>query len=258
MLTIPGHEFVPYLPAGTVYIKGQREVGAGGFDHWQIVVNLRQPSRLAAVKRLFGDSTHAEPTKSDKALEYVWKEETRVANTSFELGTKPINRSEPKDWQAIRDAAVSGRLHDVPPDIFVRCYHQLSSIGKDNLQPLAIERECFVFWGKTGTGKSRRAWAEASLEAYPKDPRTKFWDGYREHANVVIDEFRGDIDIAHMLRWLDRYPVIVEVKGGSRVLRAERFWITSNLDPRAWYPSADEETKLALLRRLTITHFDRI
>lgn len=93
------------------------------------------------------------------------------------------------------------------------------------------------------------------MDAYPKDPRSKFWDGYRGHQHVVIDEFRGGIDISHILRWLDRYPVIVEVKGSSTVLKAEGIWITSNLDPRCWYPEADEETVSALLRRLNITHF---
>lgn len=66
----------------------------------------------------------------------------------------------------------------------------------------------------------------------------------------------GCIDIAHLLRWLDRYPVIVEVKGGSQVLKAECIWITSNLDPRSWYPDLDQETLAALLRRLNITHFN--
>ena len=80
-----------------------------------------------------------------------------------------------------------------------------------------------------GTGKSRRAWSEATLSAYCKDPRTKFWCGYTTQSNVVLDEFRGGIDISHVLRWLDRYPVRVEIKGSSRPLLATTFWITSNL-----------------------------
>jgi len=129
-------------------------------------------------------------------------------------------------------------------------------IACDHLEPVAVERTIYVFWGKTGTGKSRRAWEEAGLQAYPKDPRTKFWDGYRNQENVVIDEFRGGIDIAHILRWFDRYPVIVEVKGSSVVLSAKTIWITSNLDPNYWYPELDGETRSALLRRLNITEFN--
>lgn len=72
---------------------------------------------------------------------------------------------------------------------------------------------------------------------------------------VIIDEFRGDIDISHLLRWFDRYPVIVEVKGSSAPLIAENIWITSNLHPSNWYPLLDSVTYAALERRLEITEF---
>ena len=137
----------------------------------------------------------------------------------------------------------------------MRSYNQLKRIAVDHLQATGIEREVVVLWGRTGTGKSRRAWDEAGLEAYPKDPRTKFWDGYRGQEHVVIDEFRGGIDIAHLLRWFDRYPVIVEVKGSSVVLKATKIWITSNLSPDDWYPETDAETKAALRRRINVTHY---
>lgn len=68
---------------------------------------------------------------------------------------------------------------------------------------------------------------------------------------VIIDEFRGVIDISHILRWLDRYPVRVERKGSSMPLKAKNIWITSNIAPREWYPGLDEATLEALLRRLT-------
>lgn len=125
----------------------------------------------------------------------------------------------------------------------------------DYAQPTAIEREVFVFYGPTGSGKSRRAWSETAslgLPTYSKDPRTKFWCGYRGQELVVIDEFRGGIDIAHLLRWFDRYPCSVETKGGSTPLCATKFWITSNLHPRDWFPELDGATYLALERRLQI------
>jgi len=120
------------------------------------------------------------------------------------------------------------------------------------MQADPIERKVKVYWGATGVGKSRRAWEEAGFDSYPKDPRTKFWDGYSGQERVVIDEFRGGIDIAHVLRWFDRYPVVVEVKGSSVVLKAKEIWITSNLSPDLWYPELDLATKEALLRRLEV------
>lgn len=220
----------------------------------QILVIFKTAVRLSAVRKSF--EGHFEPTRSEAASEYVWKEATRIANTQFELGVLPMRRNSPTDWETIRKDAQEGNLSAIPPDVYVRCYNQLKRICADNVQPVAMERTCFVFWGRTATGKSRRAWDEAGMEAYCKDPQTKWWDGYSGQQHVVVDEFRGAISISHLLRWLDRYPVRVECKGGSMALRCTKIWITSNLDPRNWYPDLDAATVSALLRRLNITHFN--
>lgn len=152
-------------------------------------------------------------------------------------------------------AAKLGTLEAIPARIRVISYRTLRSIAADFDKPVAILRTVFVFWGPTATGKSRRAWLEAGDDAYCKDPRSKFWCGYQSEKNVIIDEFRGGIDIAHLLRWFDRYPVRVEIKGSSVPLVGSTIWITSNLSPDFWYPEVDEATRLALMRRLTITEF---
>lgn len=257
ILTIQHADFLPYLPPGVAYIIGQLERGhERGYLHWQLMVALSRKQRLAWIKKTFGESCHAELTRSSAAKQYVCKDETRIDGTQFELGTLPFQRNDPKDWDKLRDLAKRGRLDDIPSDVYVRCYNQLRRISADHLAPVAKQRTVTCYWGRTGTGKSRRAWDEAGIDAYPKDPRSKFWDGYRGQTNVVVDEFRGGIDISHILRWLDRYPVIVEVKGSSVPLEAENIWFTSNLAPQDWYPDLDEETKQALRRRMTIIHFN--
>lgn len=211
---------------------------------------------LLQVKRVFSDRAHCELTRSQLAEEYVWKEETRVPGSQFELGRKPFRRNVAEDWDRIWEDAKSGSILDIPANIRIQHYRTLRTIAADFSSPAAMERQVYVFCGRTGTGKSRRAWEEATLAAYPKDPRSKFWDGYRDQKHVVIDEFRGGIDISHILRWLDRYPVLVEIKGSSTALVAEKIWITSNLHPEQWYPDLDPETTQALLRRLQITIFE--
>lgn len=141
---------------------------------------------------------------------------------------------------------------DIPADIRVRNFNTITRIGSRFARADPVERTAVVYCGPTGVGKSRRAWSEATFDAFPKDPRTKWWDGYTGEQHVVVDEFRGSIDIAHLLRWLDRYPVLVEVKGGTIPLRATRIWFTSNLHPRYWYPELDIGTMEALIRRLEI------
>jgi len=257
-LTIPHHMFTPYLPRGVVWIKGQLEAGSeGGYLHWQVVVAFDEKKRLSSVKITFGDGIHAELSKSSAANAYVHKDDTCVAvETRFELGRRKVKRNDTCDWDKVWDSAAANDLMAVPADIRVTRYNSLKMIAKDHMIPIPMEREVFVFWGASGTGKSRRAWLEAGWDAFPKDPCTKFWDGYQGHSHVVMDEFRGAISLEHFLRWCDRYPVIIEQKHGGCTFNATKIWITSNVDPRDWYPDINNDSREALLRRLNITHFN--
>lgn len=258
LLTISQHEFIPYLPPQCSYIKGQLERGSNtDYIHWQIVVAFPKKVTCSTVKDIFGSSCHVELSRSAAANEYVWKDDTAIQGTRFELGRLAMKRNCPADWDLVRANAEQGNFKDIPSDIYIRNFSNLKRIHVDSLSPNPQEKEVYVFWGTTGTGKSRRAWDEATFDAYPKDPNSKFWDGYRGQENIVFDEFRGAISISHMLRWLDRYPTIVEIKGSSCVLKAKRIWITSNLSPDMWYSEMDDETKHALRRRFTqVIHFN--
>jgi len=180
LLTIPHAHFLPYLPPDCAYIAGQLESGDNsGFVHWQLLVAFHRKVRLAAVKKTFGQQCHAELSRSAAAREYVWKDDTAIPNTRFELGEFKLRRNSAADWDAVKSAAIAGNLDAIPSDIYVRNYNSLRRIATDHLQPIGIVRDVCVYWGRTGAGKSRRAWDEAGFGAYPKDPRTKFWDGYR-------------------------------------------------------------------------------
>lgn len=258
MLTIPQYSYMPYKPPGVAFIRGQLEQGAGGYLHWQLLVWCERSRRKHWLIDCFGRTAHCELSRSARADAYVWKDDTAVNGTRFELGEKPIRRNSKTDWDIVRRQALAGDLLAIDSNIFVSHYRSLRAIASDYAEPVAVDKEVYVFWGRTGTGKSRRAWDEAGMDAYCKDPRSKFWCGYRGQTNVVMDEFRGGIDIAHLLRWLDRYPVHVELKGSSTPLVSKKIWITSNLHPRDWYKDLDEETVNALLRRINITHFDAL
>ena len=255
LLTIPHANFTPWLPPPIKWIRGQLELGEGGFLHWQLIVAFESKCSLSGCRDVFGPF-HAELSRSDAASDYVWKESSRVLGTQFELGAKPIRLNSKPDWESIWKAATIGDLESIPPGIRFRSYNSCRSIRSDFARPVAMDRSVKCFWGVTSSGKSHRAWAEAGDAAYSKDPRSKFWCGYSGQAHVVIDEFRGGVDIAHLLRWLDRYPVLVEVKGSSVPYCASSVWITSNLNPVYWYPELDAETVAALLRRMDIEEFN--
>jgi len=258
LATIPHYDYTPYLAPGVSWIAGQVELGEGGFLHWQLAVYFKLRVVLSTLHASLSGKGHYELARSAAIEEYVFKEDTAVLGTRFTLGSKPFKRGSARDWDAVYNQAIKGEFSDIEKSILVPYYSSIKRIYQDNLAPTDMERTVYVYWGATGTGKSRRAWQEAGMDAYPKDPRTKFWDGYRGQKHVVIDEFRGDIAIGHLLRWLDRYPVIVEVKGSSAVLSAQTLWLTSNLSPTQWYPDIDEETMSSLLRRIKVTHYNKV
>jgi len=252
------------LPTDVVWIKGQLEQGEStDYLHYQAVAAFSKKKSLAAVKGVFGRTCHAELSRSEAAADYCHKELTRVGEP-FEFGAKPICRNSKPDWESVWTAAKSGDLSSIPPNIRVVSYHALRAIHSDHAVPSAIDRTVTVYYGCTGSGKylkltlgkSHRAWSEAGIGAYSKCPRTKFWDGYQAQVNIVIDEFRGGIDVAHLLRWFDKYPVRLEIKGSSRPSYVERVWITSNLHPESWYPDLDSTTTAALMRRLNIVEMN--
>lgn len=167
--------------------------------------------------------------------------------------------------QSVETTPSTGRTYGPPPspEILIRS-PQISEwclIGhyEQLRQTLANLLDSFEDVRFTGVQLEQAKAAERGLKRapmHPKDPRTKFWDGYQNESAVIIDEFRGGIDIAHLLRWLDRYPVRVEIKGSSTTLLADSFWITSNLSPFQWYSDADPMTVEALMRRLNIIEFN--
>lgn len=251
------------LPNGVDWLYGQLELGElTGYVHWQFVVAFSKKATLGTCTKTFTRTGHFELTRSDSANAYVTKSETRIVGP-FELGSEPVRRNSARDWQRVWEYAINGQLERIDPSVRVHHYRSLRAIQGDFAKPVPMDRICYVYYGPTGTGKSFTAWSNAGESAYPKDPNTKWWSGYRNQRNCVIDEYRGSISISHLLRWLDRYPalfnprypVYVETKGSSLPLSVTTFYITSNLHPKDWYPDLDQLTYAALERRLIITHF---
>lgn len=119
------------------YVKGQREVGEGGFDHWQMVIYCARKIRLNSLKAKLPNWSHLEQCKSKAAEDYVWKEETAVPGTRFEHGVKS-SQSPKHDMAEILETAKTGNLDTIPAEIMIRHYGHLKRIGTDYSQ--CIER----------------------------------------------------------------------------------------------------------------------
>lgn len=90
-----------------------------------------------------------------------------------------------------------------------------------------------------------------AMQFYVKPSYNTWWDGYRGEPVVIIDEYSGQWNIDYLLLVLDRYPMKVEVKGGTTNLAARSILMTSNVPPAEWYLNASLEKKAALARRIS-------
>ena len=92
-----------------------------------------------------------------------------------------------------------------------------------------------VYWlhGATGTDKSRIANAICT-DAYFKSPDSRWFDGYDGHRVVVVNDLRkSTFSFSYLLDLLDRYPIMVETKGGMAPMLSCMFIITCSKSPTA-------------------------
>jgi len=192
------------------------------------------------------------------AIDYTRKPETAVAGTWKQFGIKHA-----------ADAASSwGNMIE---DIWVEL-----SFGHPRLcimYPGGIQKVCAVYkpiptkrtlqitvlWGPSGTGKTTRAWEMGGTpdKCYSKISG-EWWCGYEEHETVIIDEVtkNSEWSISKFIKWLDAFPLILNVRHGTRVAVYTKIIITSNHHYRDWFTegphrlAADDPNRLALVRRL--------
>lgn len=264
ILTIPKDKWQVAEVPGIQYLKGQLEMGEGGYEHWQLIAYTPKKCTYSKMISMWPEEAHIEHTISEEAENYVWKEETSLGER-FELGHKTMKRNSQKDWDCMFDAAKKGKFDDIPSDVKVRCWNQFQGIAKYYMSPTDRgEVISHIYWGVSGSGKTHRAKMESGYfdkpeDVYMKIPTTKFWDGYRGQTNVIIDDFDGQINISHLKIWCDPTGTAcqVEIKGGAVALVATRFWITSNRDWREWYGQTANGNDLdAIKRRFNILQFE--
>lgn len=154
--------------------------------------------------------------------------------------------------QAIREGKEMKEVATEFPEAFIK--YSKGMMAYQTLMKSRGKRQCppdgpevWVFWGPTGTGKSRRAFSEWS-DAYRKMTNDKWWDGYRGEETVIFDDFKGSSMRLHDFQLIvDRYPVKVETKGSTVELSATRLVFTSNRHPSEWY-SGDADPEGTVMR----------
>lgn len=227
-----------------------------------------------------GKSSSGEDQGGSSAEE---EDSTRCGCPSFSFGERPeprVGRSHSQrrgvDWIAIRDLAASG----VPERLVLQSdecvgllrghfqyYRWAKSVltAPQNTPEEWSQRSVLVYWGRTGTGKSRRVRAECArlglpLWVAPVGATGTWYDGFDGHFAALFDDFTGGMPFRDLLNILEGNKVRVQVKGTFVTFGPSVVFFTSDRPWQQWlFPkgpdrglgplSPEEEAQLG--RRIT-------
>jgi len=245
------------LPPEATYLCYQREIcPTTSNEHYQGYLELKERQRLQGVKRILADpAVHLETRKGTgvQASEYAQKEDTRKPGTVptilGELAT--VTPGQRTDLLALKEAVDDGKTElEIAEEYFpawARHYKAVERYKRLKTEERNFKTEVYVICGATGVGKSRLA-RDRFPNAYWKG-RNNWWDGYGGNDVVIIDDFYGWLPWDFLLRLTDRYPMLVETKGGMCQFVAKTIVFTSNKPYTEWYK--EEIDKAPFARRIT-------
>lgn len=235
------------------YIEWEHEVGEKGTPHKQGFLHLKNPRCLSGMLKHVYYGAHWEPMRGTHEDNVKYCNKTGEGHFSFGEKPKPGKRTDIEDIkQAIKDGKTMNEIIEMAPSYQAAKMAELAMKYK----PTQKREKPTVkwFWGPTGTGKTFTAWEESGVnldDVWCSNGDLKWWDGYYGQHNVIIDDFRAsNCKFNVLLRYLDKYPVRVEVKGGSQPLVATQIIVTSAFQPEAIYKGIRSEDVNQLLRRI--------
>ncbi len=104
--------------------------------------------------------------------------------------------------------------------------------------------------GATGTGKTYNVLQQHNYAVFSVDDYTHPFDGYATEDVIIFDEFRSQIPLGSMLRYLDRYPCKLPARYANGVACYTQIYIISNWELERQYANAAPKDLAAFLRRI--------
>lgn len=227
------------------------EVGEQGTPHIQGFISFENARSVKGIVKVLRGHISVAKGSPSQNRDYCSKD-----GNFFEFGEIPKGQGKRSDLDLIKSRVLAGdRLSNVIVDDCKNLQQIRFAEKLSEYKPRVCRDKPEVrwYWGPTGTGKTRSA-IEEFPNAWISGKNLRWWQGYDDHTEVIVDDFRPDFCTFHeLLRILDRYPYTVEVKGGSRPLLAKVIIITSCVPPAQLYGSGEiREDIQQLLRRIDV------
>jgi len=236
--------------------------------HIQGYVHFKSGKTLARVRSIYAGAKIllANGTAKHNKV-YCTKVETRVGDRPFgERGKIPPGQGARTDitlmMEDIREGLSDVDMFEKYPTGWAQYRRVLKDYRINRIKPRNFWTKTLVLWGKTGLGKSTRAFWNANNNGswatmlVPMNQSSMVWgDGTIGADTVVIEDMDGQINFRVLKNMLDKWPMLAPVKGSSMQWAPKYVIITSNVNPQFWYPDLAPEAWNAndnpLCRRLT-------
>lgn len=244
------HEMLEKLVADGIagYILYQLEVGKETkTPHFQGQIELTNAMTISALQKQVGEFKFhflQQMISKKGSTKYVTKSDTRIGGP-WEIGT-PKKQGARTDLEEISEMVKEKKsmkeIAEEYPSQYIR-YNR----GIKELKLALEEKKERVGWkpfltiikGQPGIGKSKMVFEKhfPNDEIYIKDPKIKWWDGYRGQDVVIINEFKSTsvISMEDFNNLIDYYPWRVETKGGTANFTSKFVYITTNYNPSEWW-----------------------
>jgi len=235
----PNETDTPMFCSRMGYLVFQREKGKQGTVHLQGYVFFKKRTSIAMAKRIISSRAHVEVAKGTPTQnrDYCTKADGRVSGP-YEYGELPVQgkRNDLLNLKKMIDKGLTNReIADVHFGNFLRYHKGINAYRLLHQMQRKWKTRVVIIYGPTGTGKSAFAFSMFK-NAFWKPSNTKWWDNYIGQKVVVFDDFNVPwFGFDTLKRILDRYPLMVETKGGHTQFLAKTLVITTNTHPRQWY-----------------------
>lgn len=226
------------------YCTWQLEIGDNGTEHYQGYVNFKKQTLFTTVVAILPKAHWELCLDPIAARAYCQKAASRIEGP-FELGIWNPPAEKQRVWKQLAEDIMAGTkdydLFQKYPMQVITQFKGIANARNIVLPPRSFKTKTILVFGLPGVGKSSFI-HKAFPSAFWKSPDSLWFDGYRGESEMVLDDFYGWLPIGSFLRLADRYPLLLQTKGGHATMQAKILLISSNTLPTDWYKAAIEKT----------------
>lgn len=264
-----------------IYFCLSNEIGLEeSTPHTHMYICFSNPRSFNTIQNEFmGAHIDASKGTHQENKDYVFKEGkwldseknvTNIKESHYEYGELPQNNQGSRtDIEQLKECIKNG---DDDIDIIEKYPQYMFKLNEINIVRNTYNQNKYknifrklnitYIWGDTGIGKSRYVMEKYGFDnVYRITDYKNPFDSYKYEKVVLFEEFRGDLNLKDMLKYLDGYPLTLPCRYANKQACYEDVYIISNipLDKQYLDVQANEnESWRAFIRRINqIMNFNK-